>query len=452
VWDPVTGEELYAFNEGDVLLDASTSAVVDLSPSGDRIAASRSDGGITVLDAASGDEILTLSGHGGQILSAAWSPGGDRLVTAGRDSYVRVWDVSPRARVLVGHAGAISGVDWSPSGDRLATASRDGTTRIWDAVTGEELLVTGEEILVPGEELLVPGEEIYGATSAAEVWPVSWSPSGDRIGRATAQSARKSAIQVWDASASSPTFGKELLALSGYKANDFSWSPQEDRFVTSASNGLATIWDASASSPTFGQQLVMFRGHSQDPVTSADWSPDGERIVTSGAGDYALVWDPDTRDVLLRLQAEPAEGLMRVAAWSPDGKRIATYSPRVGRVWDATTGEPLLTFAGHTGTVVSIVWSATGDRLLTASDDETARIWDARSGGELLSFSFNWPLGGAVWSPDMAHIAFGLGDGTVRIVDVRWHTTEELMAYARECCLIRELTPDEREQFGLPPR
>jgi hypothetical protein len=40
----------------------------------------------------------------------------------------------------------------------------------------------------------------------------------------------------------------------------------------------------------------------------------------------------------------------------------------------------------------------------------------------------------------------------VWIFDVNWHTREELIAYARECCLIRQLTADERELFGLPAR
>jgi hypothetical protein len=30
-----------------------------------------------------------------------------------------------------------------------------------------------------------------------------------------------------------------------------------------------------------------------------------------------------------------------------------------------------------------------------------------------------------------------------------WQTTEELVEYAKECCVIRELTEAERVQFGL---
>ena len=31
------------------------------------------------------------------------------------------------------------------------------------------------------------------------------------------------------------------------------------------------------------------------------------------------------------------------------------------------------------------------------------------------------------------------------------HSVEELIAYAKSCCVLRELTPEERDQFGLPP-
>jgi hypothetical protein len=31
-----------------------------------------------------------------------------------------------------------------------------------------------------------------------------------------------------------------------------------------------------------------------------------------------------------------------------------------------------------------------------------------------------------------------------------WQTKQELVDYAKECCVIRQLTPAERQQYGLP--
>ncbi|HEX6015533.1 MAG TPA: hypothetical protein VFY87_27785, partial [Geminicoccaceae bacterium] len=74
-------------------------------------------------------------------------------------------------------------------------------------------------------------------------------------------------------------------------------------------------------------------------------------------------------------------------AWSPDedGRRLATASDdRTARVWDATTGQKLLQFAGHEDRVRAVTWSPDGTRLATASDDGTARVRDTESRREIL--------------------------------------------------------------------
>ena len=65
------------------------------------------------------------------------------------------------------------------------------------------------------------------------------------------------------------------------------------------------------------------------------------------------------------------------AAFSPDGQRIVTASwDQTARIWEAETGRQLHTLAGHEELVFSAVFSPDGRRILTASDDKTARIWD----------------------------------------------------------------------------
>ncbi|MFK7961969.1 MAG: protein kinase [Phycisphaerales bacterium] len=74
--------------------------------------------------------------HVGEIFSIAWSPDGERLVTAGRDRLIRIWEpeTGELMAVLDVHADYVHDVVFSPDGTRLASVSGDGTARIWDTV------------------------------------------------------------------------------------------------------------------------------------------------------------------------------------------------------------------------------------------------------------------------------------------------------------------------------
>ncbi len=86
--------------------------------------------------------------------------------------------------------------------------------------------------------------------------------------------------------------------------------------------------------------------------------------------------------------AERASDTVNSAAYSPDGTRIVTASwDETAKVWDAESGEELLTLSGHTGLVCQRPTVRTGDRIVTASWDGTAKVWDAESGEELLTLS-----------------------------------------------------------------
>ena len=62
-----------------------------------------------------------------------------------------------------------------------------------------------------------------------------------------------------------------------------------------------------------------------------------------------------------------------------------------------------------------------------------------------------WSTSGASWSPEGNYIAVSDFDGNLWIFPA-WQTRDELVEYAKECCVIRDLSPEERERFGLPER
>jgi eukaryotic-like serine/threonine-protein kinase len=81
------------------------------------------------------------------------------------------------------------------------------------------------------------------------------------------------------------------------------------------------------------------------------------------------------------------------AAWSPDGKFVATgCSDGQVFVWDAESGQKLVTLDGHTETVVSVAFNHAGDLLATASWDDRMLLWNPVTGRPVVGF-LGWTYG-----------------------------------------------------------
>jgi WD40 repeat protein len=73
-------------------------------------------------------------------------------------------------------------------------------------------------------------------------------------------------------------------------------------------------------------------------------------------------------------------------AFSADGQRIVSGSQdRTIKIWDAATGSLLQTLEGHEWDVNSVVFSA-DNRWVISSSTRVIKIWDAATGGCLQTF------------------------------------------------------------------
>jgi WD40 repeat protein len=110
---------------------------------------------------------------------------------------------------------------------------------------------------------------------------------------------------------------------------------------------------------------------------------------------------------------------MSNAHFSADGQRVVTASfDNTARIWDAASGKPIGEPLTHEDTVINAQFSADGRHVVTVSHDHTARIWDAASGkpiGEPLTHEDS--VINAQFSADGRHVVTVSHDHTARIWD-----------------------------------
>ena len=288
--------------------------------------------------------LLTYTGPS-QMYTAAWSPTGTWIASAGLGSTVQVWAASSKKQLFSYDGGSVKvySVAWSPNSRYVASAHSNGTIQVWDIAAQSSIF--------------------YQHGHNLRVNAVAWSPDGNSI--VSASGDRTANVKVWDVAS-----GNLLLTYSGHLhyVNAVAWSHDGMRIVSGGSDSTARVWDVST-----GNTLTTYGGHTSD-ILALSWSPSDASIVSVSKDTTAQVWDASTASRSLTYTGHA--NYVNTVMWAPDGTRIASggVDPTV-KVWGAASGNTFQTYSGHSDQVQSVAWSSDSTRIASASDDGTVQIW-----------------------------------------------------------------------------
>ncbi len=363
------------------------------SPSGDRILTAGNDGTVRMwnLDGTPGGPVFRSDdlNFAGKI---AMSPDGSRIAAGGWNGVVRLWNSVTGAPLgqAMRHYEAIdfpiSHVEFSADGARLLSASHDGTARLWNGVTG------------------APVGAVMRHENQKAVDGAAFDPAGSRIITWT----HGSSLQVWDGY-TGDKIGDDIGSDNAWILHA-SFSPDGSQIITASDDRTARVWDLETR-----KQVGVTLEHGSI-VTFAGFSPQGDVIATADNANVVRLWDVETGEVMDGPMKH--DGMVLRVSFSRDSTRLATASAdKTARIWNAANLAPIVSRVNHPRKVTDVDFNPAGDRIATASEDGRARIWTAAGTPTGVEVQHEGQLTVVAFSPTGESFLTGSTHGTVRLWD-----------------------------------
>lgn len=365
----------------------------------------------------------------------------EQLATGGGDHFVRIWNVPetlapplttdlPGARVLAG------------SSDRrwLALANEQGIVQVFDLDGGQlhrQWQAHPGAVVAADFQLAAPAE---GAQESA-------SPEQ----RLLATAGEDGKVHLWSLDDEAPlaTWQPGLAPLTA-----LALAPDGQRLVTGANDGSATVWNLSTAPPRelasageaaithtvmsrdgklvalatqaagrpaivvleieTGRKLRTLLGHDA-AITSLAFSADGAKLISGSADKTARVWDLNDEKFAEVARFTGHGGPVRGVALNSDASQaLSGADDHSLKLWSVSTGEEITSFAGHTGAVVAVGFTA-NNQPVSASADQSIRIWNAGNGAVARSLATPAAVVEATVSYDGARMAISSDDKSVHV-------------------------------------
>ena len=302
---------------------------------------------IIILDAITGSQIATLSGHTDWVRCLTFFPDGKSLVSGGGDKTIKLWDVQTGGvvKTFCGHTGYVLSVSVSVDCARVASGSRDNTVHLWDIDRGECLYTIEQQDAVQHVSFypMDPQHLISISDDKVNWWdvnndhqiPSTYDGSHISFSSDHTQFALCNGKVVTIQHSGSKAIMAEFHVANG-STRHCCFSP-DGRLVAVAADNTAYVWDITSPDPHL---VEMFIGHTEEINSLVFSSPSS--LISASNDKSVKFWqigvlftdkaitDPGSIPVISPIQS--------VSLQTSAGIAISSDNDGVVKTWDLSTG------------------------------------------------------------------------------------------------------------------
>lgn len=319
-----------------------------------------------------------------------------------------------------GHTATVHGVAFTPDGKKLVSAGDDKVIRVWDLTNGRTIGT------MRGDSSVGSPGRIFALSLSADG---KWLAVGGDLRSVVGSNPKESTVQIirlYDVES-----GKLVAGLKGHDSvvRALAFSSDGTQLISGSSDGTAIIWDIGLQpdgrSPKPVVRHRLERHTSQ--INAVAFSPDGERVVTAHFDGDVRLWRASDGGLITVMPGHHAR-VMSIA-FAQSGIVASGDSAGVIRLWNGRDGDFLRVLPQQKFGFATVTFSPDSKMLLATCGYNgctkvPAYVFDVESGAPVATYAgHDNDIYGSAFSPDGAWVA--TGGGTDNSIHIWQPTTSE---------------------------